>query len=161
MARTPFDVLQELRDAEVERSARAWVDRQRVVRAADIELQRALSRRVASEQAHHRIEARERVRLEAGFAKVNDLAATDSWRTGARRVEQHLCSEEVAAGGRVAQALEVEAEGHRELMARRAEARSLSRYRERSAQDAARRAELEREEEAADVWLSQRSKEER
>ena len=160
MVRTPLDVLQELRDAEVDRRVRALADQQRAARAADADLERALSRRVESERAHCQLEAGERERLEAGQARVSDLAAVEAWRVSARQVEQALCEREVAAGERAAQAYEAEAECRRELMERRTASRALSRYRERTAEAAAHRTELGREEEAADAWLSRRSKEE-
>ena len=156
MARYPLEPLCSLREAAVTEGARTVGEQAQRTREAERQLahaERALNHR---ETEHRAVRAEEHQRLEAGEARVGDLVAESAWGAAATRVEGTLRQRTRDGARGLAEQRRVEASARRELYARRAAAQIVERHRRAYDAEVERRAELQREEEASEVWVNGR-----
>lgn len=159
MKRYPLDALEKVRKAEVDERAQSVAGEVKKTEHARKQVLGARDQRERAEQAADAVVADERARVEEGTATAADLQALASWRAAeAQRIAALRDGERRAAEALVSQK-RLEDVAREELALAEAEAKAVSRHKERWTAERARERDIAEEEAAEDVDMARRARE--
>lgn len=161
MKRYPLDALEKVRKAEVDERAQGVAGEVQKTEQARKQVVGARDKRERAEQAVEAVVTDERARVEEGTATAADLQALASWQASeAQRLAALRDRERRAAEALVSQKRSEDV-ARQELALAEAEAKAVSRHKERWTAERVRERDLAEEEAAEDVHMARRAREEK
>jgi hypothetical protein len=157
--RYPLDALEKVRKAEVDERAQSVAGEVEKTERARRQVLGARDKRERAERAADDLLTDERERVESGTATAADLQALASWQAAEAQRLAALCESERRAAESLVGQKRAEDAARQELALAEAEAKAVTRHKERWSRDRVRERDLAEEEAAEDVDMARRARE--